>query len=42
MNVTKQSHKGFHHFIILWLSQSFSTLGSGMTNFALVIWSYQQ
>lgn len=29
-------------FFILWLTQSLSTLGSSMTNFALVIWSYQQ
>ena len=29
-------------FLILWITQSFSTLGSAMTNFALVIWSYQQ
>lgn len=28
-------------FIILWLTQSFSSLGSAMTNFALVIWLYQ-
>lgn len=27
-------------FLILWLSQSFSGLGSSMTGFALVIWSY--
>lgn len=29
-------------FVILWLTQSFSALGSAMTNFALVIWLYQQ
>ncbi|WP_313152664.1 MFS transporter [Lacrimispora sp.] len=29
-------------FLILWITQSFSALGSAMTNFALVIWSYQQ
>lgn len=29
-------------FLILWLTQSFSALGSSMTNWALVIWSYQQ
>lgn len=27
-------------FLILWLSQSFSGLGSSMTGFALVIWAY--
>jgi DHA3 family macrolide efflux protein-like MFS transporter len=30
------------NFLILWITQSFSALGSAMTNFALVIWSYQQ
>ncbi len=29
------------YFIILWLTQAFSSLGSAMTNFALVIWIYQ-
>ncbi|MBY0012110.1 MFS transporter [Paenibacillus typhae] len=29
-------------FLILWLTQSFSSLGSAMTAFALVIWSYQE
>lgn len=29
-------------FLILWTTQSFSALGSAMTSFALVIWSYQQ
>ncbi len=28
-------------FMILWLTQAFSSLGSAMTNFALVIWLYQ-
>lgn len=28
-------------FLMLWSTQMFSTLGSSMTNFALVIWSYQ-
>lgn len=31
-----------HTFLLLWITQSFSALGSAMTNFALVIWSYQQ
>lgn len=31
-----------HTFVILWITQSFSTLGSSMTSFALIIWSYQQ
>ncbi len=29
-------------FIVLWLSQSFSALGSAMTSYALVIWAYNQ
>lgn len=29
-------------FLLLWLTQSFSALGSGMTSYALVIWSYTQ
>ncbi len=41
--------KSFKNFIqeisnfgILWLTQSFSALGSSMTNFALILWSYQE
>ncbi|WP_124065324.1 MFS transporter [Clostridium sp. E02] len=33
---------GLHTFLILWITQSFSELGSSMTSFALVIWSYEQ
>lgn len=29
-------------FLLLWLTQSFSGLGSAMTSYALVIWSYTQ
>ena len=29
-------------FLLLWLTQSFSALGSAMTAYALVIWSYSQ
>ena len=36
----KKTLKELKSFIILWLTQSFSTLGSAMTNFALVIWLY--
>ncbi len=36
MNILKE----LKSFIILWLTQSFSALGSAMTNFALVIWLY--
>ena len=29
-------------FLLLWVTQSFSALGSAMTSYALVIWSYRQ
>lgn len=29
-------------FFILWITQALSGLGSSMTSFSLVIWSYQQ
>lgn len=29
-------------FLVLTITQGFSTLGSGMTSYALIIWSYQQ
>lgn len=32
--------KELKNFILLWLTQSFSALGSSMTSFALVIWLY--
>lgn len=32
--------KELKYFLILWITQSFSALGSAMTNFALVIWLY--
>ena len=34
--------KSFRKYIILWLSQSVSGLGSSMTGFALVLWAYGQ
>jgi len=34
--------KELHGFLILWFTQFLSTLGSSMTGFALIIWSYQQ
>ena len=37
MNKIKKLIYELHSFIILWLTQSFSTLGSSMTNFALII-----
>lgn len=42
MNSVKKAFCELKYFIILWLSQSFSALGSSMTNFALIIWSYRQ
>lgn len=42
MNLLKNLIKELHSFLILWFTQSFSALGSSMTNFALIIWSYQQ
>ena len=38
----KQTFSELKQFIILWLTQSFSALGSAMTNFALVIWLYNR
>lgn len=34
--------KSFKKYIILWLSQSVSGLGSSMTGFALILWTYGQ
>lgn len=42
MNTLKALIRELRHFLILWLTQSFSALGSSMTNFALIIWSYQE
>lgn len=42
MNTFKTTIKELKIFLILWSTQAFSTLGSSMTNFALVIWSYQE
>jgi len=33
---------GLRPFLTLWITQSLSQLGSAMTGFALIIWSYQQ
>lgn len=38
----ENSKKNFRRYIILWLSQSISQLGSSMTSFALVLWAYGQ
>lgn len=34
--------KGLKYFLILWSTQGLSALGSAMTGFALVVWSYQR
>ncbi|MGL4696364.1 MFS transporter [Enterococcus larvae] len=38
----KQQKKDLKSFIILWTTQTFSTFGSSMTSYALIIWIYQQ
>lgn len=35
-------YKELHGFLILWITQSLSSMGSSMTNFALIVWSYQE
>lgn len=34
--------RGMRDFLLLWLTQTFSALGSAMTGYALVLWSYEQ
>lgn len=34
--------KEIRNFGILWLTQAFSSLGSSMTNFALILWTYEE
>lgn len=41
MNILSVSLRGMRGFLTLWLTQAFSALGSSMTAFALVVWSYQ-
>ena len=38
----KQTCREMRAFLLLWLTQAFSGLGSAMTGYALVIWSYSQ
>jgi MFS family permease len=40
LNKYKTQLKELKPFLILWFTQSFSSLGSAMTSFAVVIWSY--
>ena len=37
-----RSLKEMKTYLLLWSTQSFSGLGSAMTSYALVIWSYTQ
>lgn len=41
MNNLKIIGKELHSFLILWSTQSLSLLGSSMTSFALILWTYQ-
>lgn len=42
MEKMKTQLKELKGFLTLWFTQAFSALGSSMTSFALVVWSYQQ
>lgn len=42
MKTNKNTLREMKTFLILWITQSFSGLGSAMTSYALVIWSYTQ
>ncbi len=42
MNEIYKQFRELKSFIILWMTQSLSALGSSMTAFALIIWSYEQ
>ncbi len=43
MNIFRKYFPGeLKSFYVLWLTQALSALGSAMTSFALVIWSYEQ
>ena len=39
---TGRGPAGMKPFFILWSTQALSALGSSMTSFGLIIWSYQQ
>lgn len=42
INKFRKLFEGLHTFLILWATQGLSALGSSMTSYALVIWSYEQ
>jgi DHA3 family macrolide efflux protein-like MFS transporter len=39
---TLPTRKGMHTFLLIWLGQLISILGSGLSSFALGVWIYQQ
>ena len=41
MNKEANTNRGMRTFTIIWLGQLVSTLGSGLTGFALGVWIYQ-
>ncbi|MBP3655740.1 MAG: MFS transporter [Clostridia bacterium] len=40
--LTKDNLRELRSFLILWATQALSSLGSAMTSFALIVWSYDQ
>ncbi|MCC6601558.1 MAG: MFS transporter [Anaerolineae bacterium] len=38
----KHKHSGMRIFVVIWLGQMVSLIGTAMTRFALLIWTYQQ
>lgn len=40
MNLIKTTFKELKYFLILWSTQALSQLGSSMTSYALIVWSY--
>lgn len=42
MNLIKTTFKELKYFFVLWSTQALSQLGSSMTNYALIVWSYTE
>ena len=42
MSKNKQSFRQLHNFLLLWVSQTVSQLGTAMTDYAVIIWVYGQ
>ena len=40
--MNRETMQEMRPFLLLWVTQSFSALGSAMTSYALVIWSYSR